>query len=392
VPAHSRHRSPWLILCVILLTTVAASLNQFKVPPILPLLMDAFHMPAGQAGLLMSVFAVTGLVLAFPVGFISQKLGYRSTGVIAVSFIVIGAAAGALSKDVGTMLGSRFLEGAGMSVLSIICPALVALWFTEDRRGKAMGIFATWVPVGSTIMFLMAPVLAGRWGWRGVWWFGCFYALLMGLLYVSMVKPAPREFEDKNQVTREDLLRVLRNRDLWLISFLFGCFNFVFLSFVTWSPTFLFEVRGQSLPHASFLVSLISLFAIVSCPLSGWISDKLGSRKQVYVLPMVGMTFLLPLAFYLNTEMFLPYVIAFGLISGFAPTGVFAAAAEVVGDERLGGLAMAIIQVGQNSGMLLGPVIFGWMVESMGGWEAAFWTLAPVSAMGAGAGWIARGR
>jgi nitrate/nitrite transporter NarK len=255
-----------------------------------------------------------------------------------------------------------------------------------------MGIFATWVPVGSTIMFLMAPVLAGRWGWRGVWWFGCFYALLMGLLYVSMVKPAPREFEDKNQVTREDLLRVLRNRDLWLISFLFGCFNFVFLSFVTWSPTFLFEVRGQSLPHASFLVSLISLFAIVSCPLSGWISDKLGSRKQVYVLPMVGMTFLLPLAFYLNTEMFLPYVIAFGLISGFAPTGVFAAAAEVVGDERLGGLAMAIIQVGQNSGMLLGPVIFGWMVESMGGWEAAFWTLAPVSAMGAGAGWIARGR
>ena len=390
--AHSHGRSPWLMLCVILLTTVAASLNQFKVPPILPLLMDAFHMPAGQAGLLMSVFAVTGLVLALPVGFISQRLGYRSTGVIAVSCIVIGAATGALSKDVGTMLGSRFLEGAGMSLLSIICPALVALWFTKDRRGKAMGIFATWVPVGSTIMFLLAPVLAGRWGWPGVWWFGCFYALLMGLLYVSMVKPAPREFENKNKVTGEDLSKVLRNRDLWLISLLFCCFNFVFLSFVTWSPTFLFEVHGQSLPYASFLVSLMSLFAIVSCPLSGWISDKLGSRKQVYVLPMVGMTFLLPMAFYLSTEMFLPYVIAFGLILGFAPTGVFAAAAEVVGDERLGGLAMAIIQVGQNAGMLLGPVIFGWMVESMGGWQAAFWTLAPVSAIGAGAGWIARVR
>ena len=58
VREHPHDRSPWLILCVILLTTVAASLNQFKVPPILPLLMDAFHMPAGQAGLLMSVFAV----------------------------------------------------------------------------------------------------------------------------------------------------------------------------------------------------------------------------------------------------------------------------------------------------------------------------------------------
>src|SRR4030042_4581494 len=99
VHAHSHGRSPWLMLGVILLTTVAASLNQFKVPPILPLLMDAFHMPAGQAGLLMSVFAVTGLVLALPVGFLSQKLGYRSTGVIAVSFIVFGAAAGAVSRD-----------------------------------------------------------------------------------------------------------------------------------------------------------------------------------------------------------------------------------------------------------------------------------------------------
>jgi MFS family permease len=53
-------------------------------------------------------------------------------------------------------------------------------------------------------------------------------------------------------------------------------------------------------------------------------------------------------------------------------------------------MAMAVIQIGQNSGMLLGPLVFGWMVESMGGWQIAFWALAPVSAIGAIAGWMAK--
>jgi MFS family permease len=53
-------------------------------------------------------------------------------------------------------------------------------------------------------------------------------------------------------------------------------------------------------------------------------------------------------------------------------------------------MAMAVIQVGQNSGMLLGPLVFGWMVESMGGWQIAFWSLTPVSAIGAIASWMAK--
>ena len=83
--------------------------------------------------------------------------------------------------------------------------------------------------------------------------------------------------------------------------------------------------------------------------------------------------------------------IALGFIAGFVPTGVFLAGIEVVGDERLGGMAMAIIQIGQNAGMLLGPLVLGWMIES-GSWAIAFWTLAPVGALGAVASWMARVR
>ncbi|NWF55432.1 MAG: MFS transporter [Syntrophaceae bacterium] len=396
MPKQSFPSSPWVILIIVLLASMAAPLNQFKVPPVMPLLMGAFGASAAQAGLLMSLFAITGLLLAIPAGFIFQKLGYRLTGMIAILSLVIGAGWGALSRGFDSMLAGRFIEGAGMSLMSVVAPAVIALWFSPESRGKAMGVWAIWVPLGSTIMFLLAPSLAGRWNWPGVWWFGCFYAILAGILYFGFLKSRAEQTLPPNgkispaKDPHFGLKKVLSNRDLWLNSFLFGCFNFVFIGFVTWAPTFLQQARGISLARAAFLVSLTSILAIIACPTSGWISDRTGTRKRVAVFPMILIAPLFPLSFYAAETGFLFLAILVGFIGGFVPTGVFSGAAEAVEDERLGGMAMAVIQIGQNAGMLLGPLVTGWVIESPGGWQAAFWLLAPVSILGAGAGWISR--
>jgi len=389
-------RSPWFILIIILLASLAAPLNQFKVPPVMPLLMEAFGVSAAQAGLLMSLFAITGLFLAIPAGFIFQKLGYRLTGMIAILSLVIGAGWGAFSREFDILLASRFVEGAGMSLMSVVAPAVIALWFSPESRGKAMGIWAIWVPLGSTIMFLLAPTLAGRWNWPGVWWFGCFYAVLVGFLYLVFLKsksahsPNPKGEVSSGRIQDHGLAKVLSNRDLWLTSLLFCCFNFVFIAFITWAPTFLHQVRGISMARAAFLVSLTTILTIIACPTSGWVSDRIGTRKWVAVIPMVLMAPLFPLFFSAGETGFLALVILLGFIGGFVPTGVFSGAVEMAGDERLSGMAMAVIQIGQNAGMLLGPLVFGWVIESGGGWQTAFWILAPVSLLGAAAGWMIR--
>ncbi len=391
-------QSPWFILIIVLLTSISAPLNQFKVPPVMPLLMEAFGLSAGWVGLLMSIFALTGLILAIPAGFIFQRLGYRVTGLVAIWAITAGAALGALSKSLEAILTSRFVEGAGMSLMSVLAPAIIALWFSADKRGKAMGIWAIWVPLGSTIMFVLAPPLAVHGSWRGVWWFGFFYTVVAGLLFYLFIKSGARPSSDQSNPgstkdsTGRGLWGVLRNRDLWLISFLFGCFNFVYVAFITWAPTFLHQIRGASMGRASFLVSVTSILTIASCPMAGWISDKIGSRKIICVLPLVPMAFLFPLNSSVNENLFLALAIGIGFCGGFVPSAVFSAGVEVVGNERLAGMAMAVIQIGQNSGMLLGPLVFGWVVESWGGWSIAFWILAPVSVLGAIAGWRAKMR
>jgi MFS family permease len=388
--------SPWLMLFIVLLASVAAPLNQFKVPPVMPLLMEAFRQPVGAAGLLMSVFAITGGILALPAGFIFQRLGIRATGSLAILTLALGAMGGAVSWNFASMLASRFIEGAGMSLISILAPAIIALWFSEEKRGKAMGIWAVWVPLGTLIMFLLAPLIAERWNWRSVWWFGGYYTIFVGLLFFIVItksggKPISQGIPSPGiRMTRKDSKSVLTNCRLWLLSFLFGCFNFAFIALVTWAPTFLTEQRGVSMADAASRVSLLSLLAIFSCPTAGWVSDKIGSRKIILVWPMVLMGSLFPFLFGAERETFILLAIVLGFVSGFVPTGVFAGAVEVAGDERLSGMAMAVIQIGQNVGMLLGPLVVGWMIESKGGWEIAFWLLAPVSILGALSGWLSK--
>jgi MFS family permease len=294
------------------------------------------------------------------------------------------------------MLISRVIEGLGMSFMIVVAPATIAVLFPADKRGTPMGIWATWVPLGSTITFVVAPVLVVRWNWQAVWWFGCLFAAAGWVLYYFFIKPAPDQSAWTGSstglegVTGRDLAPVLRNRDLWLMSFLFCCFNLAFIAFVTWTPTFLNAIRGISLARASLLMSMLTVSTVVSLPISGWISYRVGSRKLVCATPMILLMILWPLAFFASEGGFLPLVIAMGLIGGFVPTGVFSAGVETVGDERLAGMAMAAIQVGQNAGMLMGPLAFGWIVEATGGWQIPFWMLVPTCAVGAIAGWMAK--
>jgi len=157
-------------------------------------------------------------------------------------------------------------------------------------------------------------------------------------------------------------------------------------------PTFLTTQRGLSLAQAALLASIPTLITIFSAPGGGILSDKIGSRKKPYLAGLALAAALLPLSGALSVDALILLVIVSGLALGLVPTNIFAAAVEATSDERQSGMAMAVIMVGQNAGMLIGPIIFGALVESEAGWPAAFASLAVMSVLGLLAGWLAKVR
>jgi MFS family permease len=388
----------WVILVVVYLASVAAPLNQSKVPPIMPVLMQAFQLNLTEAGLLMSVFAVTGLLLALPAGIILQRLGPKGTGLIALVCLGGGSILGAISTSVVLLLGSRVVEGVGMGLLGVVAPALIAMWFPPQKQGAPMGIWATWVPVGTVAMYLFAPTLATSFGWPSVWWVAAAYTLLVIVAYGLLIRlPNPDEAAGQSQPGEQaaqapgDLRHALANRDIWLLGLEFACFNLVFIAMGTFYPTFLTEVRGYPLAQAAWVASISTVIILISAPLAGWLSDHIGSRRLVFSLPFLAVAILLVLPFRVTGWQIYAVLALLGLVAGANPTATFAAAPEVMRKPQWAGMGLAVIMVGQNLGLLIGPVLFGSFVRDLG-WVTSGYTLIPVCLLGFVSAWLVKVR
>ncbi len=386
----------WVILIVVYLASVAAPLNQYKVPPVMPVLMQAFQINLVQAGSLVSVFAVTGLLLALPAGIILQRLGPRLAGLIAVGCLAGGSALGAISPNVSLLLGSRVIEGIGMGLMGVVAPATIAAWFPGEKQGTPMGIWATWVPIGTLVMYLAGPALVAVGSWQAVWWFAVAFSLVVMLVYGLLVRwPASAETPEAPRSPgagsgeSNDFLKALANRNIWLLGLEFACFNLAFIGMSTYYPTFLSENRGYSLTAAGWIASISTVVVLISAPLAGRISDRIHSRRLVFTIPflILGVIMIFP---FQATGWQIYLVLALqGLFLGSIPTATFAAASEVMKKPQWAGYGLGVIMLAQNVGVLIGPVLFGQIVKTQS-WVAAGLWMIPVCLLGFVSGWMVK--
>lgn len=254
-----------------------------------------------------------------------------------------------------------------------------------------MGIWATWVPVGTVAMYNLAPLLASSYGWQAVWWIGVFFALVM-MIFSGLLLKSPPRLQSAIPPTSTGLSGVLKplvNRDIWLLSLSFACFNLVFVSFATYYPTFLNEIRGYNLGQAAFIASIATMLIIISAPLGGWFSDLIKSRRLLFTIPYLIVAALLLLPFHVLDWQIIAVVIVLGLVVGSIPTATFTAAPEIMGNPHLAGLGLAAILVGQYFGQLVGPVLFGYLIDIQG-WSMMGILMVPFCIMGFVSGWLVR--
>jgi MFS family permease len=393
--AHSRKKSSinsyaWVILAVVYFASIVAPFIQFKIPPIMPFLMQEFGINLTQAGLLMSSIAMVGLLLALPTSILLQRYGPKITFILSLSLMAIGAALGAFSNTFTALLASRLIEGMGIGLMGITAPATIALWFPPESQGMPMGIWATWVPVGSLLIYNMAPMMVASFGWQSIWWAGAVFAVVMLIICSVWIKRPPAQNETKSLVEENSGLRhALANRNIWLLGLEFACMNFALVAVATYYPTFLNEVRGYPLGQAALISSLSSLVILFSAPASGFVSDRIGSRRLVFALPFLGAAVLFLFPFKVTGWQIVLFMIIQGLIIGAIPTATFAAAPEVMRRPEWAGLGLGIVLIGQNLGQLLGPIFFGEIVQGSG-WVVAGYLMIPVCLVGFISSWMVK--
>jgi MFS family permease len=378
----------WIILFVVVLTGMAGPINYYKVPPLMPSIMSTLHLTGGVAGFLMSIFAVVGIVLSIPGGLILNKIGYRWTGLMATGWIALGAGMGAFATHPVPLLLTRVMEGIGLNLLAVASPTIVALHFEGKARSLAVGVWNAWYPLGATVTFIVSPILASQWGWRSTWWFGCIYALLVGVLYFLVIKNPPNDNAKGHQsppgsTTSGPAIKLtFRNKEVWIMSSLFFCFAFMYIGYLTWTPTFLHKVNGIPLSGAAFTMSILSVIGIFSSPASGWILSRLRSPRLMSMIILGTFAALAYLTHVVAAKYAPVFMLALGIISGFVPSVSLSVVARLIHEKEVNPIAFSIVTLGQNVGILLGPTLLGMAMESSYGWPLSYAIFIPVGLFG----------
>ena len=375
-------RQAWAVFAVVFLASTVAPFNQFKVPPLIPALLAELQLTELQAGLLMSVFSLSGLVTALPAGVLFRRLGPRLIGPLAVGSTGIGAAVGALAANAEVLLVGRLFEGVGMGMTAVFAVMLVVAWFPPGRRGLPLGIFTSWIPLGQMLMLFVAPPIYEVWGWRAVWWVGSISALALAVLFALVVRlPAETPASSGLASPSAPFLRVLREPGPALLALVFTCYHACRIGFSTWTPTYLINSAGWALKDAAWVMSFYYLVTLPASAPAGWLIDRFGAKRLILLsiglsLPAFGIAYLV------NPALMIVVVFWTGALSAVVPTAVNAEAPLSVRDQSLVGPAVGLVAVGRNGGQLIGPLVLAPIIQAGLPWGTVGAALVALSTVG----------
>jgi MFS family permease len=146
--------------------------------------------------------------------------------------------------------------------------------------------------------------------------------------------------------------------------------------------TYFTKVQGFTLAKAGAVSSLGSIGSLRGAPLAGVLIGKIGKLKLSLTIGVVVYCALLALSFNITGILIPIWMAAVGIVGmGFVPVVCRTAVPGIMRDPRLMGLGMAIAGFGANLGGMLGPPLFGALVDKAG-WNAAADVLIPVALIG----------
>lgn len=295
----------WRILALLVLASFISYVLRYNVSTAGPAMMTDLGLTEIQFGWVLAAFTAGYTIFQFPGGVAAGVWGSRRMlTAILVLWAVLTLATGWVPAADGTdvtwvlvsLIAVRFLVGAAHAPIYPITGGVVERWFPLGGWALPNGLSSTGLTLGSAAT---APVVAWmllEYGWR------TSFALLapLGLIGAALWWWYARDDPDEHRATnraevkliRADRpaalpsddggpgwLKVLKNRDVLLLTLSYFSMNYVFYQMFNWVFYYLETVRGFGAQEAGFLTSFQWIAAAVGATAGGLICDYLSRRR-----------------------------------------------------------------------------------------------------------------
>jgi predicted MFS family arabinose efflux permease len=358
-----------------------------------PLVQDEFHLSNAQIGYLTSAFLGFYMIAAPFVGPLADRYSRKLIIVLGAIFWSGLTLLTAVTHTYTELLVRHTLVGVGEATFVTIAPTFVADLFSQEKRGRILGVFYLAIPVGSAAGYLLGGNLAPHYGWRFPFYIAAAPGFLLALAVMFLKEPPRGQFDSvQDKVapgTFWSTVRSLAGNPAFLTSTLgMAAMTFSLGGIQVWMPKFLFSERNYTLAAANFTFGIIIVVdGIVAALAGGWLGDYLLRRMKssYYLVSAASMLLGVPVmivALFVKGPLMVPAIAlaAFFLLLNTAPLN--AAVINSVGAHiRATALAVNIFII-HILGDVPSPTMMGWVADKRS-LQAAF--ILPVIAMGVSA-------
>ncbi len=345
----------WVILILVYLSILAFTFIFQSIPPVLPFIISELQLTYAQSGLLVSLFALPGLFISLPGGFLSDRYPMKPLGAGCFLLMIGGVLLAGLGKDLRILWLGRMIAGTGGLTLSVLLPKLLSQWFRGKELGLSMGLFNTGVPLGSVICFGLFGKVGSLWGWRLPILLTGIYSFLVSILFLILYRrPSFQEMEDFRPFSLSTSLRQM-GLPIWWVGLSWLWFNAAFISFATFAPNFFIQ-NGYTIEQSGFLIGIPLLGSLFLSPLTGYLVDRF--RHQMWFIGVGGLALSFLVIFFNFNASFLFLVTCMGIFSALIPSPIYSLPPEILKPENVG-LGFGVISTCSSVGLFFAPYLVG---------------------------------
>jgi EmrB/QacA subfamily drug resistance transporter len=160
----------WWVLVTVGLGTFMSALDGSVVNTLLPVLGRALGTSVAGIEWVTTVYllVISGLLLS--VGRAGDLFGHKRFYLAGFVVFVVGSALCGLARSAGLLIALRALQALGASMLMATGPAILTRSFPMTMRGRALGALGTFTYLGLTVGPSFGGWLAGAYGWPSVFY------------------------------------------------------------------------------------------------------------------------------------------------------------------------------------------------------------------------------
>ena len=385
--------NPWTSrLSLLVLTHVSGTISIVSVLAMAPVMTRDLSLSAAEFGFFITAYYGAQAVCSIPAGGLVDRIGVGWALVVCHAVMAAGALLFSQAGNFAVALMALAVMGMGYSISNPATARGVFEWFPVERRATAMGIKQVGVPLGGIFGAANgALVTVAAWGdiMMGV----AGLILLNGVMCLRLAR-LPRSGEgagggegESRQRPLANILEIMKDGNINRFVILNGLYNFGQTNFFAFLTLFMREVAQASQPVASLAIGIAqaaSAFARI-----GWgvVSDFVfsGRRKGLAVAAgaaaAVGLALLVLVGPGPGIALGLGLALLLGLtVASFAPLMQTLAVEST--EPRLAGSSLGYNMFGTHIGGMVGPPVFGAIVDATGTYGAGWLATAAVMLAG----------